>query len=114
MNITLSQCFLILIVVVPLLYFLWQHYYNLAQREVARWAISNKYELLYSKRCQWNLGPFQWKTIRGQEVYEFSIRDENNNMRKGWLRVNVPFLFGDKMFKAMGVQPFAVIWADGN
>jgi hypothetical protein len=112
MFVTVSQCVFILIVIVPIIYFLWQYYFKLARREALVWAKMHNHEILSLKRSRWDLGPFQGKIVRGQEVFEITIRDNNNESRQGWIRVSVPFLMGAYLFKALGESRWLVVWSD--
>jgi hypothetical protein len=62
--------------------------YQLVSRSrylLTEWAYQNGYELLTAQLRPFRKGPFWWSS-RGQTVYRVEARDQQGNIRTGWVR----------------------------
>ena len=50
-----------------------------------QWAAENGYQILHSEYRNLVKGPFFWSS-KGQTVYYVKVRDNQGNVRTGWLR----------------------------
>jgi hypothetical protein len=50
------------------------------------WAERNDYEIIQSERRHLLKGSFTWTSSKGQTVYFVTIRDQQGNLRSGWVR----------------------------
>ena len=60
--------------------------YSRAGIILRRWAESNGYEIVGSRYCRFNVGPFFWTTSNWQYVYYVRVRLPENQERRGWVR----------------------------
>ena len=74
---------LIIAVAVPL----WVWYFNRSRELVSEWASYNRLTLVSVERKLFWLGPFWWRTGKGQAVFRVTVRDEAGRRRSGYVRV---------------------------
>ncbi len=108
MSISLSAFLLLILGLIFLIFFIWRHYFSLAKKALLDWARQENFKVIELKRCQWDLGPFKWKAVRGQEVFRIQVQDFSGQIRRAWIRVNVP-IYGS-LLNLVGGSPVEVHW----
>ena len=62
-------------------------HFQRAARILGRWAADNGYDLLTIEHRFFRLGPFWWRTSKGQVVYWVVVQDRSGVQRAGYVRV---------------------------
>jgi hypothetical protein len=64
------------------------------KRRLNQWAAQNRLQILTSKYCFVNIGPFsQFGTAAGQAIFRIEVRDTAGNTKSGYARTG-GFFFG--------------------
>jgi hypothetical protein len=63
------------------------------------WAAGSGFNILRAERRVFWMGPFWWRTSKGQAVFYVTVLDQEGRERSGWVRVGSYFggLFSDKV-----------------
>ena len=73
--------FVLLAILAPALYI----HITRSKTLLKRWAKENGYEFTHVEHRMFRKGPFVFSS-RGQSVYRVEVRDEQGQVRKGWVR----------------------------
>jgi hypothetical protein len=72
-------------IAIPALVIYYAWYFPRSRSVLEHWATRNGFEITHSERRWLFLGPFAWRTGRGQTVYYVKVRSHEGFERSGWV-----------------------------
>ena|SRR5205814_9183863 len=85
MDISSYFCFILLLLILGVGLTLWN--FNRANSMLRDWAASNGYTIVEKEYRSFFKGPFFWTASRSQIIYRVVIRDDERNVRSGWVKL---------------------------
>ena len=81
---SVTVCFIAFFVILAVLMTAW--HFSRAREILTRWAEENGYEIVSLERCWFWKGPFFFWSSKSQEVHYVTVRTQDGQLRRGWVR----------------------------